>query len=145
MSRQKSIWVIEQGCYSDYHVVGVFSSKENAETIVAALNKDREWGDPATVEEWPLDPAVKDLNKGHFRYRVLMRRDGTVESVDQQEISAYHLAGQVTVWERSTAPAYAGKNIPDVLDATVWASSPKHAVKIANEKRTQMIATGEWS
>jgi hypothetical protein len=43
------------------------------------------------------------------------------------------------------APAYRGKGFPDVLNATVWAKDAKHAAKIVNEYRTQMIANGEWT
>lgn len=35
-----SVWVIEQGEYSDYRVVGVYSSRENAERIAEKINAE---------------------------------------------------------------------------------------------------------
>lgn len=35
---RKTIWVVEQGEYSDYRVVGVFSSQESAQVVADKLN-----------------------------------------------------------------------------------------------------------
>lgn len=141
MSRE-TIWVLEQGEYSDYRVRGVFSSKANAERVRDSV-KTSEY-DEITLAEWTLDPIVAELDKGYTLWRVLMLRDGAVEECDQRQPASYNFEGHVWLWPRSTAPAYAGRGIPDALDATVWAKDAKHAVKIANEKRTQMVASGAW-
>lgn len=140
----KSVWVIEQGEYSDYRVVGVFSSEVNARMIADKINASKGYGDDATVANWPLDPAVEELQQDHAQYRVLMLRDGTVELCEVRELLAYEIAGSVRVWHRSQAPAYKGKNVPDALDAVVWAKDAKHAIKIANEHRTRLIAENKW-
>jgi hypothetical protein len=138
-----TIFAIEKGEYSDYRVVGIYSTKEVAEKVCDAINVNEDWG-KATVSEWPLDPAVDALNAGHSMHRVLMRRDGTVEECRRQDITSYEVAGECHIWRRSTAPAYRGKGVPDVLQATVWAEDTQHAIKIVNERRGQMIAMGEW-
>ena len=56
----------------------------------------------------------------------------------------FEVTPRMTIWRRSQAPAYVGKNVPDCLHGTVWAKDSTHAIKIMNEKRTQMIAMGEW-
>ena len=134
----KPIWVVEQGEYSDYRVVGVFTSEQNAQTVADAIGCD------ASVAQWPLDPAVAELNQGHKQFVVHMHRDGKVESCRKWDISSYNIAGSFTIWERSKAPAYRGQGLDDLLQATVWASDKKHAVKITNEKRVQMIASNAW-
>lgn len=63
----------------------------------------------------------------------------------RDEVTSYQLTGSVAIWRRSTAPAYIGKGLKDVLHATIWAKDADHAVKIANEHRTRMIASGEWN
>ena len=73
-----------------------------------------------------------------------MLRDGTVEKVGESEASDAKYPGQVGIWKRSTAPAYRGKGVPDVMTATVWARDEKHAVKIVNEYRTEWIASNKW-
>ena len=59
----KSIWVIEKGSYSDYRVVGVYSTKEGAELVCARINGEESCA-LAVVSEWPLDPGVKAINQG---------------------------------------------------------------------------------
>lgn len=137
----KSVWIIEDGEYSDYRVVGIYSTRENAERVAAKMNEGRS-RDLATVAERRLDPGIEALNEGLMSFRVLMLRDGTVESVEPrgEAWSWGDLEDEAYVWSRSKTPS--GR--PDVLYATVWAKGEKHAVKIVNEKRAQVIASGEW-
>lgn len=139
-----SIWVVEQGSYSDYRVVGVFASEASATFIADTLNAAEYAYDRATVAEWPLDPAVNELRQGLRQHRVLMLRSGDVERVEPNEMDGYQLNGDVRIWRRSTAPAYIGKGIQDVLQCTVWATDSEHAVKIANEHRLRLLASNEW-
>lgn len=141
MTSTKTCWVIEQGEYSDYRVVGVFTSKANAERVAATLAGEF---DKPTVSEWPLDPMVDELNAGLSRYFVLMLRDGTVERCEKRELSWYEPADSHHIWERTKVPAYKGKGVPDCLFAYLWAADEAHAIKIANEIRTRMVACGEW-
>lgn len=141
---KKTICVVEKGSYSDYGVVGVFSSKENAELIANAINGDGDAYEKATVAEWPLDPAVDELRQGLGIYFVQMQADGSVEWCVRKEVSEYDIRGEVRMWRRSGAPAYRGQGLEDVLWVTAFAKDDKHAVKIANEHRTRMLADGTW-
>lgn len=143
--KRPTVWAIEQGSYSDYHVIGVYSSRENAELVAAAINDSGQtFGDKAQVVEWTLDPAVEDLRAGRRPFIVWMQRDGTVERCEEWHVSGYEVGGEVAIWRRSQAPAYRGKNVQDVINATVFATDEKHAVKIVNEHRAQYIAEGRW-
>lgn len=148
MSGTPTVWVVEQGEYSDYRVVGVFSSEANAQIVADAINgpdADKGWSSKATIAEWPLNPAVSELLQGYSQYLVLMHKDGTVERCTHNDTTGYSIRVQsVDIWRRTKAPAFIGKGIPDVLTATVWAKDETHAIKIANEHRTQLIATGKW-
>ncbi len=139
-----SVWVIEQGEYSDYHVVGIFTSEAAARLVLERL--DTEYSSYShTIDEWPLDPAVEELNAGLTRWGLLMLRDGTVEQAPQPVgLTGYSIVNEIKLWERSKALAYQGKDTPDVLNAAVWARDSEHAIKIVNERRTQMIASDEW-
>lgn len=136
----KTVWAIEEGEYSDYHVVGVFSSRENAEIVQAKAGGE--------IVEWPLNPAVDAIRQGLRQWQVVMLRNGTVEKAWQLEsFSSYRLnepEGQDAIWRRTQAPAFKGKGIPDAINVTVWGKSEQQAVKRANEIRTQLIAMGEW-
>jgi len=147
------VWVVEEGEYSDYRVVGVFSSKENAQLIADAVNAPREGGygvtsvtGGATVAEWTLDPAVHELRHGFTPFLVDMREDGTVERCERWDVSGYELAGYVRMWRRTQAPAFReNPDKPDILQTFTWAMDAQHAVKSTNEHRTRMIASGEWA
>ena len=75
-----------------------------------------------------------------------MLYNGDTERVDRQDLSLYGVSDVGhRIWRRTQAPAYQGRGIPDILTSTVWAKSANAAVKIVNEHRAQMIASGEWS
>ena len=135
----KYVWVIEGGCYSDYRVAGIFSKEEFAKAALGKLTS----GSDLEVKMWVLDPGIKEISVGYQRYIVIMLRDGTTERVSPEEYTS-DFDTNVWLWERSKADAYKGKGILDALHATVWAKSKKHAVKIVNEKRTEMIANSKW-
>ncbi len=142
----KTIWVIEKGSYSDYRVVGVYSTKANAQAMCDRINKDEEY-ERAEIAEWSLDPGVEAINQGLEVYLVWMLRDGTVEKIQREsggDEFQWALNENLTVWRRANAPAYKGKNVQDCLHGRVFAKDEQHAIKIANERRTQLIANGQW-
>ena len=142
----KSVWVIEKGSYSDYRVVGVYSTEAGARLVCDRINGGEHY-ERATVVEWPLDLGVEAINKGLSPFVVRMLRDGTTEQVrmDTDDFE-YTLDDKPTIRRRSTAPINKGKKVvpPDCLTARVFAKDEAHAIKIVNEYRTQMIAKGEW-
>jgi hypothetical protein len=139
----KTVFAIEQGCYSDYRVVGVYSSREAAERVCEVVNAATSY-EKATVEEWPLNPGFDGINAGHKQFRVFMHRDGSVESAELYELIGHQLEDYTTILRRSQHPSTHGRNAKDVLLAIVWAKDAHHAIKIVNERRGQMIAMGEW-
>lgn len=133
---EATIYVVEEGEYSDYRVVGLFSTRENAE-FVAARSKGE-------VAEWGMDPGVNELRAGMQMWGVHMLRDGATERTWRCDPDYYYNAASHSIWQRSQAPAYRGQNVPDILVANVYARDEEHAVKITNEIRTRMIANNEF-
>lgn len=121
----KKIWVIEQGQYSDYGVVGVFSSRENAEKVLATLKSDY---DKPTIAEWTLDPGIKEMKAGRSMYLVNMGVDGSVIRCAR--------------WEGFEAEFTGPYNAQGVrlFMCKVWAKDEVTAIKITNEKRIQALA-----
>ena len=133
----KTIWVIEDGEYSDYRVVGVFTTKKNAELICSKVG--------GTIAEWPLDPAVMELSRGYKMFTGVMLYDGTTERMEEcGELSSYSIYPNTYIWQRSIAPIYKGQGLQDCISGTVFAKNQRHAIKIFNEKRAQFIASGEF-
>lgn len=125
------VYGLTTGDYSDYTVVGVFSSKENAQFIADRMQY------VGNIAEWKLDPAVNELRAGLMLWIVRMLRDGTTESARSDPDS--YQAPEYRIWRRNRETG-----LPDVLDARVYARDEAHAVKIVNEIRTRLIANNEW-
>lgn len=139
------VYLVSSGSYSDYSVAGVFSTKENAAEFMARVGEDghSDWNG---VQEVEIDAALPQLRAGLKPWFVQMERDGTALRIEEKDLSASVASGEIDahVWERSKAPAYRGLGMSDLLNANVFASSAEHAVKIVNEYRTQMIASGKY-
>lgn len=74
------VWVVEQGQYSDYEVVGIFSTQELADAAAAMMNESsRSHYDKATVAERDLDPYVSEMRAGQIYWMVWMGRDGAAD------------------------------------------------------------------
>ena len=139
----KKTYAVNSGSYSDYRVVALFSTPKLAQEFMAAVPDS----DYNAVEEFELNPDTADLIKrGYSLWSVHMLHNGDTERVDRQDLSLYGVSDVGhRIWRRTQAPAYQGRGIPDILTSTVWAKSANAAVKIVNEHRAQMIASGEWS
>lgn len=121
------VYLVTDGDYSDYHVLGVFSSREKADhakRLYAACNN---------VEEYELD-AVPESPPGLLAYVVLMEISGDVKDLWQESV-----AGFKSRWH----PGDLYGSAP-VAWFRIRARDEQHAVKIANEWRAQIIAMGLW-
>lgn len=71
------VYLVTQGCYSDYTVRAAFTTREAAEAYVSHLSDGQPSYDSADVEEFPLDAPLEELPGG---WMVQVREDGTVRS-----------------------------------------------------------------
>ena len=127
MTEAKVVYVVTAGDHSDYHIEGVFSSKENAEAFIASPVGRGE------VEEWSIDLGM-DAVEEHLRpIFIAMDRNGN--------LILSHSPSFLTGYEWSRKPP---ELVGDVMKLTVLARDRQHAVKIANEKRVQLIAMNQW-
>jgi len=130
----KTVWMVTEGIYSEYHVVGIFSTKEGAKIIENFCNKDQLRD--TEIKEVILDAGLEKLNQGFFLYRVHMDADGKVKSCVPL-FSSYDI-GERPALHVVSRPCAAG----DVICGNTWAKDEQHAVKIANEFRLQAQAKG---
>jgi hypothetical protein len=150
-----NVWVVTEGEYSDYRVVGVFSTKENAQVVWDAIHATgaRYLNDGPVL--WTLDPGLSELRVGLRCYKVRMLRDGTVESCKLERLDIDGAEGarpeEVKIVRRSGWR----KEYPhldwtgdepkaDFLDWFGWAKDEQGAVKATNEHRARLIANNEW-
>lgn len=121
------IYVATAGEYSDYHIVGVFSSESR-------LREALPDGSKYNCEEYDIDelPAIP---KGMKAFRVHLKKNGDVlYPVDGGD---YEDAGYVSFRNSSW---HGGEHVV----AEVLATDEQHAVKIVNEMRIQRLASGKW-
>jgi len=137
-----TIYVVSTGGYDEYAIAGLFTTKVKAQEYMLAVMDEYNY-----IEEYELDPRTASLLKrGYSVWAVLMLFNGDVEGINRLDNTWYNIddVGDAYIWQRSTAPYYKGKNVPDVLTARVWAKTEQQAIKIVNRKREQMIDSGEF-
>ena len=120
-------WIIEQGSYSDYHVVGIFSTRENAERALKFIKRDGDYYDEPEITERQLDPCIAELNTG----------------LQQFCIRIDHEQGSTTTLVESTALEAIDYHHPNSSIYFVFARDQDHALKIATERHAQYLATKE--
>jgi len=125
----KKVYVVTSGCYSDYGIVGIFSSPEMAQEYIDLEKSLGKYSDLNEIEEWGLD----DLRPSKVHTRVWMGADGTVDNI-YQGVGTVDDAGFMcfTFFE------------PHLLTWQVATDDKKRAVKVVNERRVIILANNEW-
>jgi hypothetical protein len=138
------VWIVEQGAYSDRHVVGVFTEE--------ALAKACATGCDGEAEEWTLDPHADQYRQGLSPWHVQMLADGTAIFVDRTTPPPVSGGPQDYFYKRPVRVEN-GCPVLDWINPTeeavtlftdMWARDAEHAVKIANERRAMHVANGTW-
>jgi len=116
------VYIATSGQYSDTRIVGAFSTLELAQ---------KAGGEYSGVVEAEVDAYVDRIAQGLYPYQVIMLRNGdTFWSPEQRSVDV-----------ELRPPVLSG----GTLYAMALARDAEHAVKIVNERRVQMIASGDWS
>lgn len=127
----KKVYIITRGDYSDYHICACFSTRKQAEERLHLYGD----GD-AEIEEWDLDKAII-LPEGLIPWCVRMNKnDGEVFTARHVPLDEFEDRNYIT------EEKLRGHFWYDTFEIYVLAKDEKHAIKIANEKRTQGIALG---
>ena len=127
----KKVHIVTNGSYSDYHVVAVFSEDK----LEIAERVAKECGEEGEVVTYDLDVEKPVLPVGMVLFRVTMKRNG-------DHASAHSEAAHVS-WNKD----FKRDEIKlSVSRGAAWISSliaardKEHAIKILNERRTQILA-----
>jgi hypothetical protein len=137
-SEPHTVYVVVEGYYSDQSVVAVFSDEATAGAYAASFGEDE-----ARVEPHALD-APGDMQDGRYLFHVSIARDGSDASAHRWS------GGRLDPVEPDRIVEYpaAYPNPPHMtrprLVVYCYARDEEQAVKIANERRTVMVASGQW-
>lgn len=145
------LWCLTEGQYSDKSIVGIFSSLEKVNEYIendkrVKINYYKKLFPEETDEEL-LEHSYNDLNepfeieldsviidKDKFPFLVYMKKNGDSTNV--------YLEDSVSIEKYWVNIRKSSNNNWDVL-FYVNAKDKEHAIKIANERRVQLIASGE--
>lgn len=121
-----TVWVLTAGEYSDYHLVGVYSTKEKADQISKLAGRD--CNNPFSVV---IDEGLDKIELGLNPFTIRMSKDGKVLS-----------SHTYFYWNDMLSDVRwcYGNMFDDSFDLEVWAKDLEHAIKIVNEKRIYLIA-----
>jgi hypothetical protein len=126
-----TIYVVTQGEYSDYRIVAVYDTKDaaeyHAEHLLGEWKPEDVW-----VEEYELNPQRAIINDKLLPLMVTMTREGDTSHIEKCDVE-----------DASNGCVNLGCHGSDGR-FYVLARNEQHAVKIANERRTRLIADGIW-
>jgi len=126
------VYIVTSGEYSDYGIDAVFSTKELAEQAQKLVPF-------SNIEEYELDIGAEEMRNGMFPFVVKMDREGSANAISRSDCFRQWLDKRFR--ETSCEFYY---HSPGILYCYCFAKDEKHAIKIANEKRTQLIALNRW-
>ena len=121
-----TVYLVSDGEYSDYSILGIYSTKEKAEEALALYAAKY-------IEEWEID-VLPPHPPGELRWIVNVQDSGNILSVEPASAEEKYVAFKsFRKWLE-----------PDTRILILWARDKDHAIKIASEKRREMIVSGEW-
>jgi hypothetical protein len=126
----RKIFLLTDGEYSDYHIIGAFSTEKKAQKYIDMQKRIDKYHYPS-IEEFTLDeynPIVIS--------EVIMRYDGEVIAVRQSVGSIADTGFDAYTFDNELTK----KSI-------IWNVHTKikeRAIKVVNEKRAQLIAMNIW-
>lgn len=125
------VWVVTEGSYSDYRIVGIYDSRALAELHCKRLY------DANDPEEWEVNAGAVGLRAELSHWAVYITDDGTIISADDWHDPFI----QIDAEGMEDIPALHGQ--AHGLRVHVLARDEAHARKIATDKRAEWLAKQE--
>jgi len=120
------VFVLTNGCYSDTHIVGIYSSEAHAKMAALLFNDD--W----SIQEYVMDQCIENMARGERVWFVRLNREtGDTEEIHTRESSYGAFTTAV------------GEDIHKNLYTHVWAKTQEQAVKVAGDRRRMFLAQPE--
>lgn len=152
--KKQIAYVVTEGEYSSFCVIGVFLDK----TLAEETAKFRGTTNP--IEEYVIDEPLPEWRDGRTLWSMWMEPNGTVTSVwrddtmkvdDESRIEEGKLdPARYRFWidpvktMRSIDSIRVRHPLLGMQRVSILAVDADHAVKIAGEKRSQLVAAGLW-
>ncbi len=127
----QAVFLVTRGEYSDYRVCGVFTDKKLAQKYIDSFVKIYK---EFRIENYTLNPYQHELKNDYKPFFLRMTKEGNCTEIRIKD-SSYGFEEE---------NIYFGFDIDKDLCISIFAKDEKHAIKIANEKRVQLIASNRW-
>lgn len=126
----KTIYAVTRGSYSDYSIFALFDTKEKAQACIDANSPEMN----DYIEEYELNRGEKHYRTGECIWLGFMDKSGNCDYEPSKYPYDDAIGFLAQTWREGVYN----------MRFIVWATSAEHALKIANEHRAQLIASGEW-
>lgn len=137
MPKQKFVYIVSSGDYSDHSVRKCFSTKELADQYAKVLRTTSSYPNDADVEKRTID----DPENEWVAIRVRMCRDGTVPPGD---IGVEKIVKYGNNYGDNNGNGFGYFDYADCLVWYVQTDDEERAVKVVAEKRAILLAAGLW-
>ena len=138
MDKKKEIYLVSSGCYSDYRIDAVFSTEELAQKYIDNIGVDVHYGEMG-IEVYNLNPCEAQIKEGLIPFSVKMDVDGNADyPYYKQTYKIDYVGFKVGV----KFDSYDSGKV--VMISNCFAEDEEQAIKIANERRVQYIASNTW-
>lgn len=127
----KTAYILTDGCYSDYHIVGVYSTLELAEKAKEHLS-----GDDVYIEEYDIDTMLPTSPPGMFAWHIVINYD-TSEITNTYKVDCL---GSNFDPNELYSEGNSKYSMPATYHVQCWARDEEHAQKIALDKYYQYKA-----
>ena len=124
-------YIVTSGDYSDYKIHGVFLIKKDAENYIYNLHDEKSYYDSVEIEEWDIGEGIK---KKRPYWEGAMDRDGSLKLIKE----ATNTEDEYINFQCHPLPEFT------YISFSIDAKSKEHAIKIINEKRAGIVASGMW-
>lgn len=128
----QAVFLVTRGDYSDYRVCAVFTEKALAEKYIDSFkgNSYNEF----RIENYTLNPYQYELKNDYKPFFLRMTKEGNCIEINVKDSSSGFEDEGIVV----------GFDIHKNMYISIFAKDETHAIKIANEKRVQLIAKNRY-
>lgn len=137
----KKLYAVTSGEYSDWNIIALFETEHKAKLYIAYIKEKEGYVNP-DVTEFILEPEFDEILYCTIpEFQVNMLKDGTVtwirEIAPSTRMNFKPIIHFSDTWSRL-------ENNDKTMIIKVQAETKGEAIKIAGEKRTQLIAANLW-
>ena len=129
----KTIYVVTSGSYSDYGIDAIFDTKELAQAFIDSFRQGG-FNGFNDIDKWDLNPNESELKAHRKAFNLRMNKEGNIQSVENSNSAYGHKEGLNISFTINA----------EWMNVYCYADDEAHAIKIANEKRTQILALNRW-